>query len=216
MKRQSFLLSGAGAMLAGCAASVVPPGASNAPGTQPATPANLKSNLDGGQLLGSLLLVPYDYAPKEFLESNGRLMQIERNTALFSLLGTRFGGDGKKTFGLPDMTGKEPIDGLMYVIAIDGNFPRRPLSASANSAPALLGQLLLVSFLPQYVPPRGWAVCDGKLLDIKSNQALNAVMGSKFGGDGKTTFALPDLRKHAPAKGLTYLIALQGRFPSHT
>ena len=48
--------------------------------------------------------------------------------------------------------------------------------------------------------PRGWALCDGQLLPIAQNQALFAILGTTFGGDGRTTFALPDLR---------------GRFPLH-
>lgn len=42
--------------------------------------------------------------------------------------------------------------------------------------------------------PRGWAFCDGQLLDIASNQALFSILGTTYGGDGRTTFALPDLR----------------------
>ncbi|NCJ08050.1 phage tail protein [Synechococcales cyanobacterium C] len=43
-------------------------------------------------------------------------------------------------------------------------------------------------------PPRGWAFCDGQLLSISSNEALFSLLGTTFGGDGRTTFALPDLR----------------------
>lgn len=42
--------------------------------------------------------------------------------------------------------------------------------------------------------PRGWATCDGQLLPISSNTALFSLLGTTFGGDGRTTFALPDLR----------------------
>ncbi|MBC3758354.1 phage tail protein [Hyunsoonleella sp. SJ7] len=42
--------------------------------------------------------------------------------------------------------------------------------------------------------PRGWALCDGQLLAISSNQALFSILGTTYGGDGRTTFALPDLR----------------------
>jgi len=43
-------------------------------------------------------------------------------------------------------------------------------------------------------PPRGWAQCDGQILPIAQNQSLYALLGPTFGGDGRTTFALPDLR----------------------
>ncbi|WP_235297967.1 phage tail protein [Portibacter marinus] len=46
--------------------------------------------------------------------------------------------------------------------------------------------------------PRGWAFCDGQLLAISSNSALFSIIGTTYGGDGRTTFALPDLRGRAP------------------
>ena len=46
--------------------------------------------------------------------------------------------------------------------------------------------------------PRGWAFCDGQLLSINANQALFSLLGTTYGGDGRTTFALPDLRGRVP------------------
>lgn len=46
--------------------------------------------------------------------------------------------------------------------------------------------------------PRGWAFCDGQLLPVSSNSALFSIIGTAFGGDGRTTFALPDLRGRVP------------------
>ncbi|MGD1846315.1 MAG: phage tail protein [Salibacteraceae bacterium] len=46
--------------------------------------------------------------------------------------------------------------------------------------------------------PRGWAYCDGQLLSIAQNQALFSILGTIYGGDGRTTFALPDLRGRTP------------------
>lgn len=46
--------------------------------------------------------------------------------------------------------------------------------------------------------PRGWATCDGQLLSIAQNTALFSILGTTFGGDGRTTFALPDLRGRVP------------------
>ncbi|SIT83959.1 Microcystin-dependent protein [Yoonia rosea] len=46
--------------------------------------------------------------------------------------------------------------------------------------------------------PRGWAFCDGQLLPISSNTALFSILGTEFGGDGRNTFALPDLRGRVP------------------
>jgi microcystin-dependent protein len=46
--------------------------------------------------------------------------------------------------------------------------------------------------------PRGWAFCDGQILSIAQNTALFSLLGTTYGGDGRTTFALPDLRGRAP------------------
>jgi len=56
--------------------------------------------------LGEIRLLPYLYNPKDWLSCEGQLLSIQSNQALFSLLGTRFGGDGSKTFGLPDLRGR--------------------------------------------------------------------------------------------------------------
>jgi microcystin-dependent protein len=46
--------------------------------------------------------------------------------------------------------------------------------------------------------PRGWAFCDGQILPINQNQALYSLLGTTYGGDGRTSFALPDLRGRVP------------------
>ena len=47
-------------------------------------------------------------------------------------------------------------------------------------------------------PPRGWAFCDGQLLPVHQNQSLYSLLGTIYGGDGRTEFALPDLRGRVP------------------
>ena len=76
-------------------------------------------------------------------------------------------------------------------------------------AEPFIGQIEAFSF---GFAPRGWALCAGQLLPIQQNTALFSLLGTTFGGDGKTTFALPDLRMFAP-KGLQYSICVQGIFP---
>ncbi|WP_429845545.1 phage tail protein [Brevibacillus sp. FIR094] len=81
-------------------------------------------------------------------------------------------------------------------------------------------------------PPRDWAFCDGQLIAISSNPVLYSILGTKYGGDGKMTFALPNLRGSAPMNqgegfGLTPRTAgetggdanitlLQNDIPAHT
>jgi microcystin-dependent protein len=58
-----------------------------------------------------------------------------------------------------------------------------------------LGEIRMVSF--NYAP-RGWALCNGQLLPINTNQALFSLLGTNYGGNGQTTFGLPDLRGRIP------------------
>jgi microcystin-dependent protein len=69
-----------------------------------------------------------------------------------------------------------------------------------------------IQTLPYTFAPQGWAPCDGRTLPIMQHQALFSLLGTTFGGDGKTTFALPKLA--GPASGVGYFIALEGIYPS--
>jgi len=55
-----------------------------------------------------------------------------------------------------------------------------------------------VRIFPFNFPPTGWAFCDGQLMPISQNTALFSLLGTTYGGDGKSTFALPDLQGTAP------------------
>lgn len=63
-----------------------------------------------------------------------------------------------------------------------------------------LGQITMYSF---DFAPRGWALCNGQLLTINQNQALFSLLGTLYGGNGTTTFALPDLRGRVPVHPLS-------------
>ena len=59
--------------------------------------------------VGQILLVPFNFPPKGFAFCNGQVLAIGQNTALFSLLGTTYGGDGVSTFALPNLQGSVPM-----------------------------------------------------------------------------------------------------------
>ena len=63
------------------------------------------------------------------------------------------------------------------------------------SADPFMGQIIMFG---GNFAPRGWALCNGQLLPISSNTALFSLLGTTYGGDGRTTFALPDLRGRVP------------------
>ena len=67
--------------------------------------------------LGEVKLVAFNFPPKGWAFCNGQLMSIQQNAALFSLLGTMYGGDGIRTFALPDLQGRSPFhQGPNFVI----------------------------------------------------------------------------------------------------
>ena len=81
-------------------------------------------------------------------------------------------------------------------------------------AEPFLGEIRQMSF---NFPPKGWAPCDGQLLQISPNQALFNLIGTKFGGDGTTTFGLPDLRGRTPIHaGNGYALGQSGGEQTHT
>jgi len=81
---------------------------------------------------------------------------------------------------------------LSAAVALGVIAPIAPAQAQVNQ---YLGQMMDVGF---NFCPRGWANADGQIIAINSNQALFSLLGTTFGGDGRTTFALPDLRGRTP------------------
>jgi microcystin-dependent protein len=87
-----------------------------------------------------------------------------------------------------------------------------------------LSEIKIVSF---NFPPKGWALCNGQLLPINQNQALFALLGTTYGGNGQTNFALPNLRGRVPihfgaahnlgeAAGSTSVTVNIQQLPTHT
>ena len=87
-----------------------------------------------------------------------------------------------------------------------------------------ISELRLMSF---NFPPRGWALCNGQQLPINQNQALFSLLGTTYGGNGQTTFALPNLQGRVPihtgnghtlgeAAGASTVTLTQQQMPQHT
>src|SRR5512138_1802675 len=69
------------------------------------------------------------------------------------------------------------------------------MSGESTMSEPFLAEVKIVSF---NFAPKGWAMCNGQLLPINQNQALFALLGTTYGGDGRVNFALPDLRGRIP------------------
>jgi microcystin-dependent protein len=76
-----------------------------------------------------------------------------------------------------------------------------------------IGEIKIMSF---GFAPRNWAMCNGQFLPINQNQALFSLLGTTYGGNGQTTFALPDLRGQTPIHFNTNLIGSKGGEQAHT
>ncbi|HET7301499.1 MAG TPA: tail fiber protein [Oleiagrimonas sp.] len=163
------------------------------------------------KFVGQIMLVGFNFAPAGFATCDGQLLPIVQNQALFALLGTTYGGDGRTTFQLPDLRGRTPL----------GFSNSLPLGASAGSETVTLtsGQLPTHLHVAQASTSAG----------TTHNPA-----GSVFGGSGTENLYAPtgqsevplDASTIAPAGGsqphenmqpfnvLNFCIALQGIFPS--
>ena len=88
---------------------------------------NSKNELGSDVYIAEIVLFGGNFAPRGYMDCNGQLLPISQYSALFALLGTTYGGDGRTTFGLPKLNKK--INGKLnqprYIIAVQGVFPSR-------------------------------------------------------------------------------------------
>lgn len=169
--------------------------------------------------VAEIRIFPFDFAPTGWALCNGQLMPISQNTALFSLLGTYYGGDGKSTFALPNLQGMTPImhgqgaglserflgesSGSPEVTLLDAEMPShghtlRGLAAVGNRTTPVGNSIARVTGATPYLPPAGAA------LTQMAFQALSPAGGS-----------LPH-NNLMPYLTLSFCIALQGVFPPRT
>jgi len=135
--------------------------------------------------LGEVRLLPYNFCPTGWIMAQGQLLPISQNTALFSLYGTNFGGDGRTTFALPNLQG------------------RAPYGPSAGEALGTAYSASSVTLTTTNQPHPLLATTAGQLLTtVKSDEKIHAT------GSNQTVTA------QSPALALTWCVALQGIFPS--
>ena len=87
------------------------------------------------ELVGTIKLFAGNFAPANYKDCDGSLLPLAENSVLFTILGANYGGDGLRTFALPDLRNKEPGgDGTPYrnkprwIICVQGNYPQRARS----------------------------------------------------------------------------------------
>lgn len=172
--------------------------------------------------IGQIQAFGCNFAPRNWAFCNGQLLPINQYTALFSLLGTQYGGDGRTTFGLPDLRGRAAIHqghgpGLSpYTMGQKGgsetttltaanlpNIPMRVSSANATKSTATQGSSIAT---PGSGDGRGFAATEG-FNDATPDIALNPAVA------GGNSAAFSNVQ---PFQGVNYCIALEGLFPSRS
>lgn len=168
--------------------------------------------------IGSLMLVPYNFAPVGFAVCAGQLLPIASNTALFSLLGTQFGGNGTSNFGLPNLQGCHAIGqgqgpGLSdYVMGEASGFPT--VTLSQPEAPTHNHSILAGKLAANANAPGGNVVTLGSsALQIYNNTANSPITQMSPLSTSVVGGSLPH-NNMMPYLGLQWIIALQGIFPA--
>ena len=160
--------------------------------------------------IGELALVPYNFAPSGWALCNGQLLPISQNTALFSLLGTMFGGAGKSTFALPDLRGRVPISsgqgpGLEgYALGQKGGCERVALSAA--EMPAHSHPLNAHAGKANSNTPTGHVLANGNVYSSEPADTVAAPVGNAGSNQAH--------ENRQPYLTLNWIIALQGTWPN--
>jgi len=160
--------------------------------------------------LSEIKLVSFNYAPKGWALCNGQLLPINQNQALFSLLGTTYGGNGRETFALPDLRGRVPVHNGDTVTRgqAGGEFAHALTQAEL---PAHSHRLNASTALANSSDPNGALLArKGRLsADVfngSANVSLVPTQVSSVGGSQEHENTQPYL-------ALNFIIALQGVFP---
>jgi microcystin-dependent protein len=176
--------------------------------------------------MGEIQMFGFDFAPKGWAQCNGQIMAIAQNQALFSLLGTTYGGDGIRTFQLPDLRSRLPmgqgsgpgltprvlgeIVGEENHTLLAAENPLHTHSVAAISNPELANNTNVpgpTQFLAQttFSGPAG-AITNVYVADPAPNNPMNASAVSTVGGQPHSNLM--------PLLAVNFCIALNGIFPS--
>jgi len=172
-----------------------------------------------GQFLGQILQVAFNYAPKTWATCSAQIMAINTNQALFSLLGTTYGGNGVTTFALPDLRGRVAIHqgqgpGLQpYTLGeIAGT---ANVTMLASNMPLHTHLLMASSTVAGAPSPSGNALASGGQIGTATALAYGTAAGALLNAGtiapNGSSLPIPILQ---PYNVLQYCIALQGIFPS--
>ena len=171
--------------------------------------------------VAEIRIYPFNFPPKGWAFCDGQLLPISQNTALFSLLGTIYGGDGRSTFALPDMQGNAPMfwgqgpglslhdlgetSGSAAVSLLESEIPSHPHSMMAANLPPDQAAPTPARAMARSVNADAYVAGSPQPALVLMNQQMLAPTG----GDQPHNNMMPYLT-------LNYCIALQGVYPPRT
>jgi microcystin-dependent protein len=176
------------------------------------------------EYLGIVKIFAGTFAPRGWAFCQGQLLGIQQNAALFSLLGTTYGGNGQTTFGLPDLRGRIPVGqgqgaGLPNVVIGEvAGTPTMTLTIAnmpAHNHPVTGTVQAIVNDNPANTDSPA-----GTYMAQPSTNIYNSAAGVDTGGDMKVTLTTGVIGSNtafsiaSPYLGVNYIICLQGLFPS--
>src|SRR6202012_182876 len=155
--------------------------------------------------LGEIKIISWNFPPKGWAFCNGQLLPINQNQALFSILGTTYGGDGRTTFGLPNLQGRMPVHtGNGIVLGERGGETAHTLNIS--ELPAHTHTPVGSSTLPPTAPGATgnlWSANNAKPFAASPNVAMNPACILPTGGSQPH-------ENMSPYLVLNFIVALQG------
>ncbi len=165
--------------------------------------------------LGQIAIVPYNFAPQGWALCQGQLLPISENPALFSLLGTTYGGNGVSNFALPDLRGRMPVGtgegpGLSNIVLgeVGGT---ETVTLTIEQLPAHTHPLMASTLEAAVVSPTGAVLGSKARVPLYSGASdLTPMAGASVGETGgNQPFPIRN-----PYLGLQYIIALEGVYPT--
>ncbi|HUJ42972.1 MAG TPA: tail fiber protein [Opitutaceae bacterium] len=166
--------------------------------------------------LGEIRMVGFNFAPQGWALCNGQTLSISQNTALFSLLGTQFGGNGTSTFCLPNLQGRFPLGagtgsyGTYYNGESGG---AEVYTLTVAQLPAHAHPLMASTDEATAVSPTGNTLASKARVPLYTTSAPNTMMNSASVG---ATGGNQPYEVMPPYQVVTFIIALQGIYPSRS
>lgn len=158
--------------------------------------------------LGEIKIISWNFPPKGWTFCNGQLLPINQNQALFSILGTTYGGDGRQTFGLPNLQGRSPFH-VGNGISLGELGGETSHTVNISELPAHAHSPVGVSTQANLASPVNnlWAMDGSNPFNAAANTTMNPASILPTGGSQPH-------ENMSPYLVLNFIIALQGIFPS--